>query len=96
MLNSYRGVSVIHNILKIFEKLLLNNLLSFLNKEKIIPSNQYGFTKNSGTEKQLIDFIHTVTSLDAVFIDKSNALIQYLTQNFCKNSEKLVLEDNFS
>ncbi|RWR98577.1 RNA-directed DNA polymerase from mobile element jockey-like protein, partial [Dinothrombium tinctorium] len=43
-LENYRPVSV-QNILKIFEKLLLNNLESFVCSNKLIPSSQYGFSK---------------------------------------------------
>ena len=68
--------------MKLFEILLLNNLVPFLMRNKILNKCQYGFRKNSGTEHQLIDVITKFTSMlndpsvkfiDAIFIDKSNA-----------------------
>ena len=62
--NNYRPISVLPSLSKLFEKLLLSKLLSFLDKHQVINSNQYGFRK-----KRFIthSFFDTVTKcFDAI------------------------------
>lgn len=49
----YRPISLISNIAKIFERIIYNRLINFINKNKILCNNQYGFTKNKGTKDAL-------------------------------------------
>lgn len=70
------------NIYKIFDKLILNNLLPFIHKNNIIPPSQYSYKKSINCETQLIDLIFYITkafsdksviSVDIIFLDFSNA-----------------------
>ena len=52
--NNYRPISVLPSLSKLFEKLLLSRLLSFLDKHY---SNQYGFRKKHSTTHALLDTV---------------------------------------
>ena len=80
LLSNYRPISLLNTFSKIYEKAFLNRLYSFLNKNNIIQSNQFGFRKNHSTQSALISFIDMLTEkLDnneyavALFIDLSKA-----------------------
>ena len=51
---NYRPISVISNVAKIFEKLIYNQLLAFLNENEIIAKNPSGFRSNHSTETTLL------------------------------------------
>ena len=56
-LNNYRPISLLTNFSKILEKLICSRLTKFLNKNKIIHSNQYGFRQNSSTTHAMLDIM---------------------------------------
>ena len=41
--NNYRPISILPALSKVFEKLFLNRLISFLDKNKILSNSQFGF-----------------------------------------------------
>lgn len=41
--NNYRPISILTALSKVFEKLFLNRLISFLDKNKILSNSQFGF-----------------------------------------------------
>ena len=49
--NNYRPISLLSPFSKIFESLIYNQLIKFLNKNNIIYKHQYGFRTNHSTEK---------------------------------------------
>lgn len=49
MYTNYRPISLISNIVKIFEKLIHTQIVEFLTKSKFLSSKQYGFRKGIGT-----------------------------------------------
>jgi hypothetical protein len=53
---NYRPISVISNVAKIFEKLIYNQLLTFLNENEVyvLAENQSGFRSNHSTETTLL------------------------------------------
>ena len=53
--NSYRGVSVQSNLLRIFESIILSKITPFLNDSQAIPSEQYGYKKSISISFQHID-----------------------------------------
>ena len=53
--SNYRPVSVLPIISKIFEKLMQTRLVSYLEKNKIIYENQFGFQKNKSTSLAVLD-----------------------------------------
>lgn len=56
---SYRPISLLPIISKIFEKILLKRLKKIIQKEKLIPDHQFGFRENHST----IDQIHRITNI---------------------------------
>lgn len=79
-LDNYRPIALLSIFAKVFEKAMLNRLLSFLNKYELLTNNQHGFTKNKSTTTALVTFIYEIyKSLDkgneilATFIDLSKA-----------------------
>ena len=50
MFSNYRPISLLPSISKIFEKVILEQLTTYLNKNSLIHKHQYGFRKNHSTE----------------------------------------------
>ena len=53
---NYRPVSILNQLSKIFERLILLQLSEYLYTNKIITNSQYGFLKKVSTKHALIDF----------------------------------------
>ncbi len=80
MTSSYRPIAVQDNKMRVFEKLIFIQLNPLL--QKMIPSNEYSFKKNSCANHQIIDLIKLVCDalndlevicIDFIFLDYSNA-----------------------
>ena len=54
MAKNYRGIAVSSNLSKMFCLVLHNRLVSFSNKDNIIPPNQIGFRKGSRTSDHIL------------------------------------------
>jgi len=52
---NYRPISIVRILAKILEKIIKNQLLEYLKRDKIIFTGEYGFRKNLATEDALID-----------------------------------------
>lgn len=79
-MTNYRPISLINNVAKIFEKCLNYRLRSFLEKNKILSKNQYGFQKNLSTEDPLQLLTDTIITnfersekVIAIFLDLQKA-----------------------
>ena len=77
---NYRPISLISNIAKLLEKIIHCRLLSFLNKNKILIDNQFGFRKNKGTKDALAlitiiiyNNLNNKTPTIATFLDLAKA-----------------------
>ena len=60
-INNYRPVCSLSPFSKIFEKIVHNQMVSFLDKFNILSTSQFGFRKTMSTESALlnfVDFIH--------------------------------------
>ena len=62
---NYRPISILHNISKIFEKIFLNRLLSFLEKYNILSANQHGFRKDYSTKTAVLKAIALIQAIKA-------------------------------
>ena len=77
---NYRPISILTNFSKIFEKIIANRLISFIDKHKIISSAQFGFRKKHSTYMALMKLYDKVSqAIDnnefciGIFIDLSKA-----------------------
>ena len=77
---NYRPVSVLPAFSKIFERVIYNRLLNYLNNYKILSDNQFGFRKHHSTEYALSLLYDKISSaIDnneltvGIFIDLSKA-----------------------
>lgn len=81
-ISSYRSVSVQSNIFRIFENILLNKMISYIDVNSIIPEAQYGYRKGIGISDLHIDLQkvifeaqkeNSVKAIDMIFLDLSDA-----------------------
>ena len=80
ILQNYRPISILPSFSKIFEKIVFNRLISYLDFNKILCNGQYGFRKNHSTFMALIDMYDKISaSIDrkefsiGIFIDLAKA-----------------------
>ena len=52
---NYRPISVLPSISKIYEHVIYNRLYSFLDKFKILSSQQFGFRKSCATNNAIVN-----------------------------------------
>ena len=78
--SNYRPVSVLPAFSKLFEKIMYNRLIQFINENKLLYKYQFGFQKGKSTEMALIILLDKITeALDqgkyviGVFLDFSKA-----------------------
>ena len=79
-IKNYRPVCSLSSLSKIIEKLVYNRMLKFIDKHKILSSQQFGFRKNMGTETALANYIDYILSglkdkkyTVSIFMDLSKA-----------------------
>ena len=58
IIDNYRPVSLLPVCGKIFEKLLFNSILKFLDDNNLLSSNQSGFRPSNSCEDQLLSVVH--------------------------------------
>ena len=61
--NNYRPVSLTSCILKVFEQILLDTMLDFVEENNIMSPYQHGFYRSRSTCTNLLNFWHDVTKL---------------------------------
>ena len=59
--NNYRPVSILCMLSKVFEKVMYSRLIDFLEENKILIVNQFGFRKNHSSYMALIVLIYKIT-----------------------------------
>ena len=79
-LTNYRPISVLSFFSKVFEKIMYNHLLDFIDLNHIIYDHQYGFRQKHSTQQAIITLVDRITnSLDkgdiviSVFLDLKKA-----------------------
>lgn len=79
LIQNYRSISFLSLSGKIFEKIILENLYSYLKEHLLITKHQYGFKHNGSTENKLVFLINKIldnkksTEAWTVFLDTSKA-----------------------
>lgn len=80
LLENYRPISLVTAITKIFEKILAERLVSFLEKYDLLSKRQYGFRKKKSTAdaisyltKNIYNALDASQNVLAVFLDLSKA-----------------------
>ena len=58
--SNYRPISLLNCFNKIFERLIYNQMIKFIDKHKILYINQYGFREGHSTTLALIDVVDTI------------------------------------
>ena len=58
--NNYRPISVLPIFSKIFEKIMNNKLMSFLNKYNVLSNEQYGFRNAKDIEVTMVDIVTNI------------------------------------
>ena len=89
--NNYRPISLLSIFDKIFEKLICKQLLSFMEKNKILYDFQFGFRKNHSTSLAMIE---TTDSIRRLIDDKNYVLGIFvdLTKAFDTVDHDILLE----
>ena len=80
IVSNYRPVCSLSPFSKIFEKIIYQRMIEFINKFKLLSDTQFGFRENLSTETALLNFIDIVhkgltlkQNTGAVFMDLSKA-----------------------
>ena len=94
---NYRPISGTPSFAKTFERLLLTQMLEFIDKHKIINKDQFGFQKKKSATDAVLELVETVSAnLDqsketvAIFLDLAKAFISISHNNFFKKSKCMV------
>lgn len=58
--NNYRPISLLSCFSKVFEKIMKQKIINFLNKVNFFSSNQFGFRSGLDTEQALLNFMSNV------------------------------------
>ena len=81
-IQNYRPISLLSNIDKIFERVMFNRVVDFLNKHNCIYNKQFGFRKNHSTVHALLDLTEEIRhALDnnlfaaGIFLDFQKAFV---------------------
>ena len=80
LIENYRPISLLPSISKIFEKIVFDQILTYLHENNYLSHNQYGFRKSHSTEYAVLELADRIAlDLDrgccplAVFLDLSKA-----------------------
>lgn len=93
-INNYRPIAILNNFSKVFEKIIANRLIDFLEKGKILNENQNGFRKGKSTVRAvymaLIEILHSLNAdkeTVAVCLDLTKAFDSVEHNNLIKKLE---------
>jgi hypothetical protein len=82
---NYRPIALIPILSKVMEKVIYSRIIDFLNKYKILSSDQYGFLRGKSTTLATFSLVNTLlqytdqrTPVTALFLDMHNAFDRVL------------------
>ena len=78
---NYRPISLLSNINKMFERLMYNRLITFIERNNVLYSSQYGFRNNHSTEHALLDIVKNLKSLETIVNEELIKLNDWLISN---------------
>ena len=91
---NYRPISVTPSCAIIFERLLLNQMMEFIDKHKTINKEQFGFQKKKSATNSVLELVETISAnLDqsketvAIFLDLAKAFNSISHNIFLKKFE---------
>ena len=70
-IENYRPISVLSVFSKIFEKIMYNHLINFINKQDILYKYQFGFRKQHSTNHAIITLVDKISTA----LDRGNVVI---------------------
>lgn len=80
IVSNYRPISLTCSIGKIFESIIYESLLSFFEKNDILPQEQHGFSKGKSVSSQLLETLDDITAalenkskVDIIYFDIAKA-----------------------
>lgn len=73
--SSYRPISLLSSVSKLFEKIILTRLLNVVDEHQIIMMEQFGFRRGHSTSHQLLRLSNTIKSNKAVAKSTAMALL---------------------
>ena len=99
LIKNYRPVSLLPICGKILEKLILNNLYSYIFDNNFIDDRQSGYRRGDSTIKQLLSITHEIhkafddgKELRAVFLDISKAFDKVWTEGLIFKLKRIGIE----
>lgn len=94
---SYRPISLLPIISKVFESLFLKRLMPIIEENNLIPNHQFGFRKNHGTTEQIHRLVETINSAfeskqycTSAFLDISQAFDKVWHEGLLYKARKLL------
>ena len=101
VLTIYRPISVTPTFAKVFERLLLNHLVEYLEKFALLNKKQFGFQSRMSSTDAVLYFIEKLTGnmednndTGAVFLDLAKAFNSVLHEIFLKKAENFNLSQS--
>lgn len=98
--NNYRPISVLPSLSKVLERIMNNRLKKYLEANKLLSINQYGFRNNTSTNEAVHDLTeHVVEALDrgekcvAIFLDLAKAFDTVSIPKLILKLEKIGIRD---
>ena len=88
---SYRPVSLTSHLIKIFEKIMVKEIVKFLHKHNLLPWNQHSFLRGRSTVSQLLNqceivlrYLETGNCADTIYLDFAKAFDKVDHTLLCK------------